>query len=95
MSQKASRVGKNIGFLAVGGIVAYTGVLALVAAIIIALGEIIALWLSAAIVGIVIGAIGAALVLKGLNTLRQESAAPQETAQTLKEDSQWLKNQTR
>ncbi|MDP9478461.1 MAG: phage holin family protein, partial [Actinomycetota bacterium] len=31
MSQKASRVGKNVGFLVVGGLVAYTGLLALVA----------------------------------------------------------------
>jgi hypothetical protein len=32
MSQKASRVGKNVGFLVIGGIVAYTGLLAVVAA---------------------------------------------------------------
>jgi hypothetical protein len=38
MSEKASRVGKNVGFLVVGGVVAYTGVLALVAAVVILLG---------------------------------------------------------
>src|SRR5215217_1284810 len=30
MSQKASRVGKNVGFLVIGGVVAYTGLLAVV-----------------------------------------------------------------
>ena len=41
MTQKASRVGKNVGFLVIGGVVAYTGVLALVAAGIILLGQVI------------------------------------------------------
>src|ERR671912_3004275 len=38
MTQKASRVGKNVGFLVIGGVVAYTGLLAVVAAGIIVLG---------------------------------------------------------
>ena len=95
MTQKASRVGKNVGFLVVGGVVAYTGVLALVAAGIILLGQAIPYWLSALIFGLVIAAVGLFLVVKGANTLRQEDSAPRETVETLKEDSQWLKNQTR
>jgi hypothetical protein len=95
MSQKASRVGKNVGFLVVGGVVAYTGVLALVAAGIILLGQLIPYWLSAGIIGLVIALVGLFLVVKGANTLRQEDPVPQETVETLKEDSQWLKNQKR
>ncbi len=74
---------------------AYTGVLALVAAGIILLGQIIPYWLSALIFGLVIAAVGPFLVVKGANTLCQEDPAPRETVETLKEDSQWLKNQTR
>ena len=73
----------------------YTGVLALVAAGIILLGQVIPYWLSALIFGLVIAAVGLFLVVKGANTLRQENPAPRETVETLKEDSQWLKNQTR
>ena len=94
MSQKASRVGKNVGFLVVGGVVAYTGLLALVAAVILVLGLVIPYWLSAVIVGLVIAAIGAILVVKGLNTLRQEDPTPQETVETLQEDKEWLRDQT-
>jgi len=94
MSQKASRVGKNVGFLLIGGVVAYTGLLAVVAAAIILLGEVIAYWLSAAIIGVVIAAVGAALVVKGANTLRQEEPTPRETVETLQEDKEWLKDQT-
>lgn len=95
MSQKASRVGRNVGFLVVGGVVAYTGLLALVAAAIILLGNAIPYWLSAALVGVVIAAVGLVLVVKGANTLRQEDPAPRETVETLKEDREWLRDQTR
>ena len=95
LSQKATRVGKNVGFLVVGSVVAYTGVLALVAGGIILLGVAIPYWLSAAIIGFVIGAIGLVLVIKGANTLRQEEPTPQETVETLKEDREWLKDQRR
>ena len=95
MSQKASRVGKNVGFLVVGGVVAYTGLLAIIAAVIIVLGIVIPLWLSALVVGAVIAFVGLILVIKGANTLRQEDPAPQETMETLKEDREWLRDQTR
>ncbi len=95
MTQKASRVGKTVSFLVIGGVVAYTGVLALVAAGIMLLGQVIPYWLSALIFGLVIAAIGLFLVVEGANTLRREDPAPWETVETLKEDSQRLKNQTR
>jgi len=95
MSQKASRAGKNVGFLVVGGVVAYTGLLAIIAAVIIVLGNVIALWLSALVVGAVIATVGLVLVIKGANTLRQEDPTPQETIETLKEDREWLRDQTR
>jgi uncharacterized membrane protein YqjE len=93
MSQKASRVGKNVGFLLIGGVVAYTGLLAVVGAAIILLGQMIAYWLSAAIIGVVIAAVGAVLVVRGANTLRQEEPTPRETVETLQEDKEWLKDQ--
>jgi uncharacterized membrane protein YqjE len=94
MSQKASRVGKNVGFLLIGSVVAYTGLLAVVGAGIILLGQVIAYWLSAAIIGVVIAAVGAVLIVKGANTLRQEEPTPRETVETLQEDKEWLKDQT-
>ena len=52
-------------------------------------------WLSAAIVALVIAAIGAFVVVKGLNTLRQKDPTPRETVETLQEDREWLRDQTR
>ncbi len=94
MSQKASRVGKDVGFLAVGGAVAYAGLLAIIAGVIFLLGLAIPLWLSALLVGIVVAIVGYFLVKKGLDALKQEDLAPRETINTLKEDKEWAKDQT-
>ncbi len=94
MSQKATEAGKDVGFLGAGGALAYAGLLAIIAGIVLALGEIIPLWVSALVVGLVVAAIGYFLVRKGLNALKQGSLAPEQTIQTLKEDKEWAKDQT-
>ena len=94
MTQKATAVGKDIGFLAVGGAVAYAGLLALIATLIIILGTVgLPWWLASLIVGVIVAGGGYALVQKGLTALKHESMAPQQTIQTLKEDRQWVKEQ--
>ena len=94
MGQKATRVGKDVGFLAAGGAVAYAGLLAILAGIIVLLGQVIPMWLSALLVGLVVAGVGFFLVRKGLDALKQEDLAPRETIQTLKEDKEWAKDQT-
>jgi len=99
MAEKASRTGKNLGSLAVGGGVAFLGALALLAAVIYGLTSIlnqfmsvgVAIWLAPLIVGLVLAAIGYSLVQKALATLKQESLTPQKTTQTLQENKEWLK----
>ncbi len=95
IGQKASRVGKNVGLLAAGGAIAYAGFLALLAAIIAALATFMYTWLAALIVALIVLAIGGVLVMSGLKTLQQESVAPQRTLDTLKEDKEWMTDQTR
>ena len=95
MSQKASRVGKDVGFLAAGGAVAYAGLLAILAGVIVLLGQVIPMWLSALLVGLVVAGVGYFLVRKGLDALKREDLAPRQTIETLKEDQQWAKDQTR
>jgi hypothetical protein len=95
VSQKASRVGKDVGFLAAGGVVAYAGLLAILAGVIVLLGQVIPMWLSALLVGLVVGAVGYFLIKKGLDALKKEDVAPRQTIETLKEDGQWIKDQTK
>jgi hypothetical protein len=93
MTDKATTVGKNVGFLAVGGAVAYAGFLVLLGALVIILALFLPWWLSALIVGFVVAAVGYALVQKGLSTLKQVDMAPRETIESLKEDKEWAKRQ--
>ncbi len=93
MSHKATKAGKDVGFLAVGGAIAYAGFLAILAGVVLALGLVLPWWLSALIVGVVVAAIGYFLIRKGQTALKQLDLTPQETVDTLKEDKQWLKEQ--
>jgi len=94
MTQKASKIGKDAGMLAAGGIVAYTGVIAIIAAIILMLVRAgMPAWGAALLVGVVIAAVGAYLVSKGIQALKQDNIAPEKTISNLKEDARWLKEQ--
>ncbi len=86
LTQTATEVGKDVGFLAVGGAVAYAGFLALLAAIILALALVLPWWLAAAIVGVVVAGVGGALMAKGLAALTHTDMAPRQTLDTLKGD---------
>jgi hypothetical protein len=52
-------------------------------------------WLSALLVGLVVAGVGYFLVKKGLDALKREDIAPRQTIETLKEDGQWIKDQTK
>ena len=93
LSQKATRVGRNVGYLVLGGAVAYAALLALLAAIIILLANFMSAWIAALIVAVVIGIIGAVLISKALADLKKTDVAPRQTVETLKEDAQWAKQQ--
>jgi fatty acid desaturase len=91
---KATRVGRELALLAIGGLVAYAGLLALVATVILALAAAgLAWWLASLIVGVIVAAVGALLVQRGVAALKRVDLAPSQTMQTLKEDTQWAKEQ--
>jgi len=96
MTQKASAVGKDVGFIAAGGFVAYAGLLALIATLIIALGQLgVTWWLASLIVAVIVVAIGYFLIQRGISALKRTNMAPEQTIQTLKEDRQWASEQMR
>lgn len=95
MTQKVTRAGKHAGVLGAGGALAYAGLLAILAAVIIGLGQVIPMWLSALIVGLVVVGVGYMLVQRGLQGLKSIDPTPRQTVETLKEDTEWAKEQTR
>jgi len=90
MSQKAARAGKHVAFLAAGGAIAYAGLLAIIAALVLLLAQLgLTWWLAALLVGVVVAGVGGFLVMSGINALKREDLTPRETIdslQDLKED---------
>ena len=93
ITQKVKHVGKNVGYLVVGGAVAYAAALAIIAGIIMLLAKVLPHWGAALIVGAVVGGIGWLLIGKAMMALQQTDLTPRETVETLKEDATWMKEQ--
>ncbi len=93
LNEKLGRMGGGAGALAAGGLIAFSGWLALVAAAILGLSHVLAPWLSALIVGIIIVALGVALALFGKSRLKADALVPRRTLNSLREDEAWLRDQ--
>jgi len=94
LTQSATEAARGIGMLVAGGAVAYAGLLFLLLAIVYGLIEAgWDAWLSALVVGLVVVAIGAILVLRARESLKPANLAPRRTIETLKEDQEWAKDQ--
>jgi Na+/melibiose symporter-like transporter len=101
ISEKIASTSRNVGYLAAGALVAYAalmvilqGLSLLLRALFIAGGmsEASASLLGFLIIGAVVGVIGAILILKSLSTLKKEPLTPTKTAETLKQDKEWVQN---
>jgi Putative Actinobacterial Holin-X, holin superfamily III len=94
LTQSATEAARGIGMLVAGGAVAYAGLLFLLLAIVFGLIEAgWDAWLSALVVGLVVVAVGAILVLRARESLKPANLAPRRTVETLKEDQEWAKEQ--
>ena len=93
VGQKVRHVGKNVGYLVVGGAVAYAAMLAVIAGIVMLLDKVMPNWGAAFVVGIVVGIVGWLLISKARAALQATDITPQQTVETLKEDAAWVKQQ--
>ena len=90
---KATRVGKQVGYLAVGGAIGYAAMLAIMAGIIIGLSNFIPAWIAALLVGGIVAGVSFFLVSSAIERLKNTNLKPEESVESIKEDAQWLKNQ--
>ena len=96
LTEKATQVGKDVAMLAVGGLVAYAGLLAIIASVIVLIADRgVPLWGAALIVGGIVALIGYLLVQRGISALKRQDLTPRQTLESLKEDTQWAKEQVR
>lgn len=91
MTQKAVKVGKDVGMIAAGGFLAYIGALCLTAALVLALANVMPAWAAALLVGLVVVVGGGLIAWQGLSALKRVDPVPHQTVESLKEDGEWLR----
>jgi hypothetical protein len=92
--QEATKAGKAAGMLGGAGFAGYLAVVLLSFAVVFGLSNVMDAGWAALIVAVVWGAIGAVLFVNGRKKMKTVDPVPRRTAETLKEDAQWLKNPT-
>lgn len=86
LGEKARGLTKATVSLAVGGLVLYAGVLALVAALALLLALALPAWLAAGLVGLVVTGVGAVMVGQGKKKLTELDLEPKKTLESVKRD---------
>jgi hypothetical protein len=99
MSEKISQVGSGLATLIIGGFVLFAGLLKLLDAAIFGIAELLppdlTPWLAALIVGVIVAIIGAVMLQKGRSNLKSGNLAPRRTAESLRRDKEFAKEQVR
>jgi hypothetical protein len=93
MTQKARDAGKNAILVGIGALLGTVSLLVLVAAVILALGSIVPMWVSAFVIAGLIGAAGLVTYSRGVTVLRTIHLLPTETIASLKADRAFAKDQ--
>ena len=90
-------IGKGTAFVAMGVVLLVLGLLSLMVGIVLLVGDqwlpADLYWLAALIMLVIIGGVTVWLAKRGLALVSPSQLAPKETATTLKEDKEWLKQQ--
>ena len=91
LSHNASRLLPGLTMIVAGGLIAYGGILAIVAGAVLGLIAIgLVAWAAALIGGLVIAGIGYALVRAGMASFRPHDLRPRQTIETMKDVARWL-----
>jgi hypothetical protein len=96
LTLSVARLGRHAALIAGGGAIAYAGLLALVAALVLGLVRMgLPAWAAALVGGAATLALGYLLIQRGLSALRRDQLTPANTVETMKENAAWAKNQLR
>jgi len=96
LQEKGKKAGIGAGMFGAGGLVAFFGAATLIAAIVLALSTVLAPWLSALIVGVLLVAVAGVAALKGKKEIEKATPpVPEHTVETVKEDIQHVKERAK
>jgi xanthine/uracil permease len=101
MKENVSRMGSHAAQIAIGGFVAYAGIIVLLigighllGALLIRAGldEQVAQWLAPSIVGLIVAIIGWMMLAKAKNAMAHDDLAPKQTIDSLRENKEWAQS---
>ncbi len=96
LQAKGKQAGQGAGMFGAAGAIGLAALGALTACFILALNAVMPAWLAALIVAVVYGIIAFVLVKQGQAKVKAAAPpVPEQTVETLKEDVEWAKTQTR
>jgi uncharacterized membrane protein YqjE len=88
MGRAAAILGAGLALLSIAGLL-------VIVTIVAALSLIMAVWAAALIVAVVLGALGGGMAVVGRERIKKTNLRPDDTIESVKEDVEWLKRQTR
>lgn len=95
LREEAGKAGKAAGMLAGGALAGYLALILLSFAAAWGLAEVIDAGWAFLIVGLIVAAVAAVLVMTGRQKLRDVRPVPDQTVDTLKEDARWARAQVK
>jgi hypothetical protein len=101
LKDNASKMGGHVAHIAIGGFLAYAGVIVLLIGIGHLLGALlqkfgldpdVATWLAPTLVGLIVAIVGWMMLSKAKNAMAHDDLAPRQTIESLRVNKQWAQN---
>jgi hypothetical protein len=94
LKRSAERVGKSAVSIGIGAAVGYTGIMAMVAGVVLGLVRLgVAPWFAALVIGTAFALVGFTMVKRARHDMSQTHITPRRTVRTIREDVEWAKEQ--
>jgi len=95
VTEELTKGGRASGMLASGAISALFTIWLLLLTILFALATVMPFWAAALLLFVVMAAVTAVLLSSGKKRLKSVHAIPEKTVETMKENIEWMKSQTK
>ncbi len=95
LTDRAKQAGKAAGILGAGIAVLAVAALLIVVTCVAALALVMPVWLASLIMAVLLGMVGGGMAMAGRSKLKHANLKPENTIHSVKEDVEWLKQQTR
>jgi cytochrome c biogenesis protein CcdA len=95
LAQKAAYAGRQVAFIAAGSLLGVVSLVCLIGALVLGLGTLIPIWVSALAVGVAVAATAYGVSQIGIAKLKAMDTSPTQTVESIREGKLWVQEQIR